>query len=106
MNEDKVTNYTSEFLNSLNVPDFTHNLQLKVGSVVLMLWNLNQPKLCNDAFDDKKKTDINIIHAAILKGNFKDKGVHILMFPMIPTNMPFEFKLIQFPISVAICDDN
>ena len=47
-NEDEVTNYPSEFLNSLYVPGLPpHNLQLKVGSVVMMLRNLNQPKLYN-----------------------------------------------------------
>jgi PIF1 helicase. len=47
-NEDEVTNYLSEFLNSLDVPGLPlHNLQLKVGSVVMMLQNLNQPKLCD-----------------------------------------------------------
>ena len=41
-NEDEVTNYPSEFLNSLDVPGLSsHNLQLKVGSVVMMLQNLN-----------------------------------------------------------------
>jgi PIF1 helicase. len=37
----KVVNYLTEFLNSLDLPGLPpHNLQLKVGSVVLMLGNL------------------------------------------------------------------
>ena len=37
-NDDEVTNYPSEFLNSLNFPGFPqHNLEVKVGSVVMML---------------------------------------------------------------------
>ncbi|XP_054091748.1 uncharacterized protein LOC128923513 [Zeugodacus cucurbitae] len=47
-NEDEATNYPIEFLNSLDVPGLPpHNLRLKVGSVVIMLRNINQPKLCN-----------------------------------------------------------
>ena len=47
-NKDEVTNYPSEFLNSLDVPKLPpHNLQLKVGSEVMMLQNLSQPKLYN-----------------------------------------------------------
>ncbi|XP_061392257.1 uncharacterized protein LOC133327727, partial [Musca vetustissima] len=46
--EDEATNYPTEFLNSLDVPGTPpHNLQLKVGSIVIMLRNLNHPKLCN-----------------------------------------------------------
>ncbi|CAB3243003.1 unnamed protein product [Arctia plantaginis] len=45
-NEDEATNYPIEFLNSLDVPGLLpQNLRLKVGSVVIMLRNINQPKL-------------------------------------------------------------
>ncbi|XP_026482097.1 uncharacterized protein LOC113389256 [Ctenocephalides felis] len=47
-NQDDILNYPTEFLNSLELPRLPpHNLQLKVGSVVIMLRNLNQPILCN-----------------------------------------------------------
>ncbi|CAB3255838.1 unnamed protein product [Arctia plantaginis] len=46
INEDEATNYPIELLNSLDVPGLPpHNLRLKVGSVVIMLRNINQPKL-------------------------------------------------------------
>ena len=44
---------------------------------------------------------INVIHATILKGKLKDEEVLIPRNPMIPTDMPFELKRIQFPIRVA-----
>ena len=58
-NEDEVTNYPSEFLISLDIPGLLpYNLTLKVGSVVIMLENLNQPKLCNEThLVIYKKTD-------------------------------------------------
>ena len=45
-----------------------------------------------NAFGDKKKLMINVIHATILKGEFKDEEVLIPRISMIPANMTFEFK--------------
>ncbi|GBP37618.1 hypothetical protein EVAR_34655_1 [Eumeta japonica] len=48
-NEDDVVNCPVEFSISLDLPGLPpHNLQLKVGSVVIMLPNINQPRLCID----------------------------------------------------------
>jgi ATP-dependent DNA helicase PIF1 len=43
----------------------------------------------------------NIIEATIL--NRKDKGEDVLLprIPMIPTDMPFEFKRLQLPVRLA-----
>jgi ATP-dependent DNA helicase PIF1 len=47
-NQDDVVNYSTEFLNSLELPGLlSHNLQLKIGSVIIMLRNINQPRFCN-----------------------------------------------------------
>ena len=47
-----------------------------------------------NAFGDKKKLMISVIHVTINKGNFKDEEVLIPRIPMIPTDMPFELKRI------------
>jgi ATP-dependent DNA helicase PIF1 len=43
----------------------------------------------------------NIIEATILNGKFKGEGVLLPRIPMIPTDMPFEFKSLQFPVRLA-----
>ncbi|RZF36686.1 hypothetical protein LSTR_LSTR014384 [Laodelphax striatellus] len=100
--ENEATNYPTEFLNSLDVPGLppTH-LQLKVGSVVIMLRNLNQPKLCNGTRLVVTKLMTNVIEGMISKGKFKGEEVLIPKIPMIQSDMPFDFKRIQFPIRLA-----
>jgi ATP-dependent DNA helicase PIF1 len=43
----------------------------------------------------------NIIEATILNGKFKGEDVLWPRIPMIPTEMPFEFKRLQFPVRLA-----
>ncbi|KAL4153788.1 hypothetical protein QTP88_001621 [Uroleucon formosanum] len=101
-NQDDVVNYPPEFLNSLDLPGLPpHNLQLKVGSVVIMLRNINQPRLCNGTWLAIKKLLNNVIEATILKGKYKGEYVLIPCIPMIPTDVPFEFKRLQFPVRLA-----
>lgn len=101
-NEDDVVHYTTEFLNSLDVAGLPpHNLRLKVGVPIIMLRNISQPKLCNGTRLVVKKFMNNVIEATILKGKFKGENVLIPRIPMIPTDMPFSFKRLQFPIRTA-----
>ena len=43
----------------------------------------------------------NLIEATILTGPFEGEAVLIPRIPMIPTDMPFQFKRLQFPIRLA-----
>ncbi|GBP09385.1 ATP-dependent DNA helicase pif1 [Eumeta japonica] len=94
--------YPQEFLNSLDLPGLPpHNFQLKVGSVAIMLRNINQPRLCNGTRLAIKKLLNNVIEATILKGKYKGEDVLIPRIPMTPTGVPFEFKRLQFPVRLA-----
>ena len=48
-----------------------------------------------------KKNIENVIEATILTGPFEGEAVLIPRIPMIPTDLPFQFKRLQFPIRLA-----
>jgi hypothetical protein len=44
----------------------------------------------------------NIFEATILNGKFKGEDVLLPSIPMTPTDMPFKFKRLQFPVRLAV----
>ncbi|XP_017464463.1 PREDICTED: uncharacterized protein LOC108369403 [Rhagoletis zephyria] len=88
----KAVNYPTEFLNPLDLPGMPpHLLLLKVGSPVILLRNLNPPRLCNGTRLVIKKCMKNIIEATILSGKFLGENVLLPRIPIIPTDVPVEF---------------
>ena len=74
---------SSEFLNSVDLSGFPpHVLQLKIGVPIILLRNIDPPKLCNGTrLAVKKKTMENLIEATILTGPFEGEAVLIPPFP-------------------------
>ena len=68
---------------------------------IIMLRNINQPKLCNDTRLSVKKLMTNIIEATILTGAFKGEDVLNPRIPKILTDMSFQFQRLQFAIRLA-----
>ncbi len=97
--------YSVEFLNTLQFSDIAnHELELKVGMLILLLRNLNQLiGLCNGTRLIVKKLGQRVIEAKIITGNNVGKRVFIPRIIMCPsgTNWPFVLRHCQFPVRVA-----
>jgi len=48
-----------------------------------------------------KKLMNNVIEATIIKGKYEGEDVLIPRIPMIPTDLPFDFKRLQLPVRLA-----
>ncbi|XP_072392303.1 uncharacterized protein [Diabrotica undecimpunctata] len=91
----EAVNFPTEFSNLLDLPYMPpHNLQLKAGSPIILLHNLNPPRLCNGTRLVIRKLMKNVIEASILNGKFKGENILIPRIPIIPTDVSIQFKRI------------
>lgn len=67
----------------------------------MLLRNLNPPKLCYGTRLQVKALHKNVIEAIVITGCARGDIVLIPRITLIPTDYPFEFKRIQFPLKVC-----
>jgi ATP-dependent DNA helicase PIF1 len=97
--------YPVEFLNTLQFSGIAnHELELKVGVLILLLRNLNQSiGLCNGTRLIVKRLGQRVIEAKIITGNNVGKRVFIPRIIMSPsgTDWPFVLRCRQFLVRMA-----
>ena len=67
----------------------------------MLLRNLNPPKLCNGSILIITNLQNNLIEAKILTSQYKGEEVMFPKIPLIPSDYPFNFIKLQFPIKLC-----
>lgn len=101
-NDNDTVLYPQEFLNSLQPCGMTQfKLPLKIGVPIMLLRNLDPPRLCNGTRLVIKKLYNYIIEATIITGQYRGQHVLIPRIPLISNDSIIEFKRLQFPIKIG-----
>ncbi|PAA74298.1 hypothetical protein BOX15_Mlig024103g1 [Macrostomum lignano] len=104
--EDAATHFPPELLNQLDAPNFPiHLLRLKVGMPVVLLRNINPPRLCNGTRLIILAMGENVLRCKIAAGQFTGDEILLPRIPLIPSNadLPVSFKRLQFPVKPSFC---
>ena len=97
--QSQVVHYSVEFLNSLRPPGVPpHRLPLKVRVPIIPLRNMDPSRLCNGKMLAVESLMAHVIEATILTGCAQGEDVFIPRILIIPTDMPLDFRRLQFPL--------
>ena len=102
LSEDEAIQFPTEFLNSLSPSGMPpHVLSLKMGAPVILLRNLDPPRLCNGTRLVVKQLLPHVIEATIMTGQYAGDHVFVPRIPLISSELGFDFKRIQFPLKLC-----
>lgn len=101
LKEELAVQYTTEYLNSLQTPHLQPaKLILKIGSPIMLMRNIDSPRLCNGTRLVVKQMLNHVIQATVLTGCAKGEDVFIPRIPII-NDGGVPFKRIQFPVKLC-----
>lgn len=97
LRQDEAGHYPTEFLDTVTAPRLpAHEFKFKVGVPIMLLRKLHPPKLCSRKWLRVRSLLRYVIEAVILTGCDVGDVVFVPRIPLISSNYPFEFKLVQF----------
>ena len=76
---------------------------MKIGCPIILLRNMDPPKLMNGTRLIVTQLHKNVIVAKILTGVAEGEDVFLPRIGLVPSDYPFEFKRMQFPVKPAFC---
>ena len=82
------------------------NFHSKFCAHNILLRNFNSPRMCNGTRFSVKKFMLKVIKAAVLNEKSKGEDVLIPRLPVLPIDMLFEYKRLQFPFRLVFSMTN
>nr|GEY14846.1 hypothetical protein [Tanacetum cinerariifolium] len=97
--------FSPDFLNSLKFSGLpNHKLILKVGVIIMLLWNIDQPNgLCNGTRLQVVRLDKHVIEAKIRTGSNIGDTTLITRQKMNPSDKRIRFKVVRRQFPIAVC---
>ncbi|KAL8600890.1 hypothetical protein ACOMHN_045028 [Nucella lapillus] len=102
--DEEAIHYPVVFLNALEPAGMPpHKLSLKLGTPVMLLRNLQPPRLCNGTRLTVNQMMPHVLEGTIMAGKYAGEHIFIPRIPLVPSSadLPFEFKRLQFPLRVS-----
>ncbi|GBN26654.1 hypothetical protein AVEN_61421-1 [Araneus ventricosus] len=90
--QQQVTSYPAEFFNSLELSRVPSNkLRLKVGVLVLLIRDLDEPRLRNGTWLQSTYLGQNVVQATVMTGLARVESVLSLRIQIIAKDLPSHF---------------
>ncbi|XP_029648406.1 uncharacterized protein LOC115222350 [Octopus sinensis] len=100
--EHAAVEYPVEFLNALQPTGLpSHKLFLKKVVPIVLLGNLDPPRLSNGTSLTVTTMTSHVLQATIIASCHRGEITYIPRMPLIPSNVPFQFKHLQFPVRLC-----